>query len=360
MYQRTHTLSIIYSLCSGNVQYRRLVKAYRGLYVQSTRRTKPQIAQCIVYSVRQVGGRFLKRVETDGEKDSDEGYLSTHNAAWVDVGNVKAREKTSQALREGAPDLRSVSSSGSTPGQHDSPPSPSAVSSSVVSASGGLESSSPSFVPGSSAVALSGYGSAVQSHIAAPTAVGSGSSFQAAAAAPHEKTSIPGGHWLSNHPLFHSLSPMQQHQLMMEELHAAREAAAAAEFAALRRYQYQRGLQEQLGHVGKMLPGHSHSPSGEYELGSVVGDRAFHQSSQQMPLDPKQQLALNGGGGGSFHLEEAQLRENQVKRRHADTMIPSLSTSLAEKGSGDRDETTNTTSRGPRLKRLKQRRQLEA
>lgn len=75
----------------GNVQYRLLVKAFQPLYVSAKRRDKPLIAQCIVYSVRQVGGRFLKRA-SDKE--------------WKDVGNTKAREKTSQALREGAPELR--------------------------------------------------------------------------------------------------------------------------------------------------------------------------------------------------------------------------------------------------------------
>lgn len=75
----------------GNVQYRLLVKTFQPLYVSAKRRDKPLIAQCIVYSVRQVGGRFLKRA-TDKE--------------WKDVGNTKAREKTSQALREGAPELR--------------------------------------------------------------------------------------------------------------------------------------------------------------------------------------------------------------------------------------------------------------
>merc|ERR1740130_1607848 len=78
----------------GNVRYRSLVKAYQKLYLLAKRRDKPKIAQCIVVSVRGVNGRFLKRT-----KNANKG------SAWVDVGNVKAREKTSQALREGAPNL---------------------------------------------------------------------------------------------------------------------------------------------------------------------------------------------------------------------------------------------------------------
>jgi hypothetical protein len=77
----------------GNQQYRKLVKAFQPLYIASKRRYKPRIAQCIVYTIRSYGGRFLKR--TGG-----------HNNAFEDVGNTKAREKTSQALREGAPELR--------------------------------------------------------------------------------------------------------------------------------------------------------------------------------------------------------------------------------------------------------------
>jgi len=78
---------------SGNIQYRNLVKAFQPLYISSKRRDKPRIAQCIVYTVRAQGGRFLKRTDP-------------RSTTWCDVGNVKAREKTSQALREGAPVLR--------------------------------------------------------------------------------------------------------------------------------------------------------------------------------------------------------------------------------------------------------------
>lgn len=77
----------------GNIQYRNLVKAFQPLYIASKRRDKPRIAQCIVYTIRKHGGRFLKRTDA-------------RSSTWVDVGNTKAREKTSQALREGAPELR--------------------------------------------------------------------------------------------------------------------------------------------------------------------------------------------------------------------------------------------------------------
>jgi hypothetical protein len=76
----------------GNITYRLFVKACQSHYIAAKRRQKPFIAQRIVLAIRQMGGRFLKK---DRESDT-----------WRDVGNVKAREKTSQALREGAPDLK--------------------------------------------------------------------------------------------------------------------------------------------------------------------------------------------------------------------------------------------------------------
>lgn len=87
----------------GNVQYRSLVKAYQKLYLLAKRRDKPKIAQCIVVSVRGVGGRFLKRTKKCAQLDPT---TTRKSPSWIDVGHVKAREKTSQALREGAPDLR--------------------------------------------------------------------------------------------------------------------------------------------------------------------------------------------------------------------------------------------------------------
>eukprot|EP00548_Thalassiothrix_antarctica_P012234 CAMPEP_0194155048 /NCGR_PEP_ID=MMETSP0152-20130528/62990_1 /TAXON_ID=1049557 /ORGANISM="Thalassiothrix antarctica, Strain L6-D1" /LENGTH=341 /DNA_ID=CAMNT_0038861605 /DNA_START=72 /DNA_END=1097 /DNA_ORIENTATION=+ len=76
----------------GNVQYRGLVKKYQRLYLKAKRRDKPKIARLIVDTVRRRSGRFLKKDSTSG--------------SWKDVGNNKAREKTSQALREGAPEIR--------------------------------------------------------------------------------------------------------------------------------------------------------------------------------------------------------------------------------------------------------------
>lgn len=80
----------------GNVQYRRLVKVHQRAYLHAKRRDKPRIARIIVDTIRRQNpsGRFLKKDAISG--------------AWKDVGNVKAREKTSQALREGAPEIRDL------------------------------------------------------------------------------------------------------------------------------------------------------------------------------------------------------------------------------------------------------------
>lgn len=80
----------------GNVQYRRLVKTHQRAYLEAKRRDKPRIAKIIVDQIRNQNpsGRFLKKI---GSGDQ---------LVWQDVGNVKAREKTSQALREGAPEIR--------------------------------------------------------------------------------------------------------------------------------------------------------------------------------------------------------------------------------------------------------------
>jgi hypothetical protein len=78
---------------AGNIFFRRLVRLHQEAYVQATKRDKASVAKRIVDHIRNLNpsGRFLKR-------DS--------NGIWVDIGDRKAREKTSQALREGAPEIR--------------------------------------------------------------------------------------------------------------------------------------------------------------------------------------------------------------------------------------------------------------
>jgi len=79
----------------GNVYFRQLVREMQADYVRAIRYEKAQIAHHIVEKIRNQSppGRFLKK-----DKHCP--------GIWVDIGNQKAREKTSQALREGAPELR--------------------------------------------------------------------------------------------------------------------------------------------------------------------------------------------------------------------------------------------------------------
>mmetsp|Transcript_10555 Transcript_10555/g.19702 ORF Transcript_10555/g.19702 Transcript_10555/m.19702 type:complete len:259 (-) Transcript_10555:472-1248(-) len=70
----------------GNVYFRELVSEYQPAYIQARKRDKTMIAKTIVAQVRNRNGRFLRKQE---------------NGNWVDVGDKKAAEKTSQALREG-------------------------------------------------------------------------------------------------------------------------------------------------------------------------------------------------------------------------------------------------------------------
>jgi hypothetical protein len=78
----------------GNSHWRTLVTTNKELYVTLPKRQKQLLSKSIVHAVRSQipPGRFL-------QKDVPTGL-------WFDVGDVKAQEKTSQALREGAPLLR--------------------------------------------------------------------------------------------------------------------------------------------------------------------------------------------------------------------------------------------------------------
>mmetsp|Transcript_13996 Transcript_13996/g.19663 ORF Transcript_13996/g.19663 Transcript_13996/m.19663 type:complete len:640 (+) Transcript_13996:143-2062(+) len=75
----------------GNQTYRRLVQLNKALYITCLKAEKLKISKSIVAAIREQNGRFL-------EKDK--------KGLWYDIGDKKAMEKTSQALREGQPKLR--------------------------------------------------------------------------------------------------------------------------------------------------------------------------------------------------------------------------------------------------------------
>jgi len=79
----------------GNIKYRKTVETNKRIYLTSRfKREKRLISECIVKDVKRQSppGRFLTRDVKDGP--------------WREISDVKARDKVSQALREGAPKIR--------------------------------------------------------------------------------------------------------------------------------------------------------------------------------------------------------------------------------------------------------------
>ena len=79
----------------GNEQYRKFVERKKRLYLTARfKREKREIAASIVEEIRNLDppGRFLTK--------------DRHSDTWYDVGDEKARDKTSQALREGSQIIR--------------------------------------------------------------------------------------------------------------------------------------------------------------------------------------------------------------------------------------------------------------
>lgn len=95
----------------GNEAFRDLVTAQKVVYLHASKRDKPFVSRGIVRAIRSQNppGRFLQKNEQTG--------------LWFDIGDQKAREKTSQALREGAPEIRrEIETSGNTPPRTMVPP----------------------------------------------------------------------------------------------------------------------------------------------------------------------------------------------------------------------------------------------
>jgi hypothetical protein len=88
----------------GNVAFRELVKHDKERYnLEANKVKKAQISQDIVDRVKAEGGRFLRR-------DDDSSHYR-HQSLWVEIDDLKALAKTSQALREGAPSIRATAKS---------------------------------------------------------------------------------------------------------------------------------------------------------------------------------------------------------------------------------------------------------
>lgn len=83
----------------GNQYFRSIVDKYQHQYLAAKRINKPDIAMHVVDLVTKRGGRFLKRTKVVGT--GPHGHFG-----WVNVGEQRAYEKTCQALRENAPEIR--------------------------------------------------------------------------------------------------------------------------------------------------------------------------------------------------------------------------------------------------------------
>lgn len=91
----------------GNLAYRKVVSLNKELYATCLKNEKLRISKSIVAAMREVGGRFLERVdnETSTAPSEEKDNASGEGVSYRDIGDRRAIEKTSQALREGQPKL---------------------------------------------------------------------------------------------------------------------------------------------------------------------------------------------------------------------------------------------------------------
>lgn len=78
----------------GNRNFRDLINLHRRSYLKARKNDKPAISRAIVRSIRDTTGRFLRKDDKTG--------------LWFEIGDDAAREKTSQALRQRAPEMRKL------------------------------------------------------------------------------------------------------------------------------------------------------------------------------------------------------------------------------------------------------------
>mmetsp|Transcript_23526 Transcript_23526/g.50979 ORF Transcript_23526/g.50979 Transcript_23526/m.50979 type:complete len:201 (+) Transcript_23526:134-736(+) len=89
----------------GNLAYRKVVSLNKELYATCLKNEKLKISKSIVAAMREVGGRFLEREDGKTSTSLDEKDKTGDRVVWRDIGDKRAIEKTSQALREGQPKL---------------------------------------------------------------------------------------------------------------------------------------------------------------------------------------------------------------------------------------------------------------
>jgi hypothetical protein len=78
----------------GNRNFRDLINLHRRAYLKARKNDKPAISRAIVRAIRETTGKFLRKDDKSG--------------LWFEIGDDAAREKTSQALRQRAPEMRKL------------------------------------------------------------------------------------------------------------------------------------------------------------------------------------------------------------------------------------------------------------
>lgn len=89
----------------GNLAYRKIVGLNKGIYATCLKAEKLKVSKSIVAAIREIGGRFLEREDGKITSSLDERDENGNPVTWKDIGDKRAIEKTSQALREGQPKL---------------------------------------------------------------------------------------------------------------------------------------------------------------------------------------------------------------------------------------------------------------
>lgn len=88
----------------GNERFRRIVESKKRLYLTSRFKREKRVIACnIVDEIKAQNGRFLAKINVTGSK---RGRKKAPDPGWYEVDIEKAREKTSQALRENASEIR--------------------------------------------------------------------------------------------------------------------------------------------------------------------------------------------------------------------------------------------------------------
>jgi len=89
----------------GNISYRKMVGLNKERYATCLKNEKLRVSKGIVEAMREAGGRFLEREDGKTSNSLEEHDEHGNPVVWRDIGDKRAVEKTSQALREGQPKL---------------------------------------------------------------------------------------------------------------------------------------------------------------------------------------------------------------------------------------------------------------